>query len=137
MIKNRFRVFTDGGARGNPGPAAVGIVIYDHTGRKVKTINKCIGVASNNQAEYRAAGEALEFIKNEYGLSQVDLFLDSELVARQLNGRYKVKDQHLKPLFSKIREFVIALGGSVSFTYVRREENQEADRLVNKALDSL
>ena len=135
-------VNSDGGARGNPGPAAIGVVI-DVEGKKHE-ISKCIGDATNNQAEYQAVIEALKFIQSnlenrtpgvrENGL-EIECLLDSELVVEQLNGRYKIKNEGLKPLFLEIRNLIIAIGGDVTFKHIRREQNKKADELVNKALD--
>lgn len=129
-------IFTDGGARGNPGPAAIGVVFYDENGREVGSHHECIGVATNNVAEYRAVIYALKMAGDKFKPNQIELNLDSELVCRQLNGQYKVKDLNLKELFYQVRDFVMESGGRVSFKHVRREQNKYADELVNRALDS-
>ncbi len=129
------KIWTDGGSRGNPGPAAIGIVI-DKNGQKQARIGKCIGKTTNNIAEYTAVLEALKYIEENIGRSMVEFFIDSELVVKQLNGEYKVRDEKLKPLFLLIREKFINLGGQIKYTHVRREHNREADGLVNQALDS-
>jgi len=132
---------TDGGARGNPGPAGIGIVIKyeDKKSKKyeVKEISEYIGEATNNQAEYRAVIKALEWVKDNIFDTdiQIEFFLDSQLVVEQLNQRYKLKNEGLKPLFSQIRDLIMALGGRVTFQYVPRAQNHHADSLVNKALD--
>lgn len=144
----------DGGARSNPGPAGIGIVIVqqDNQGKRDKQeISKFIGEATNNQAEYRAVIEALTWVKNHYQPNQfnhtsdvcskgledleIECFLDSELIVEQLNQRYKLKNEGLKPLFWQVRDLVLALGGKVSFKYIPREQNREADNLVNLAID--
>lgn len=126
---------TDGGARGNPGPAGIGLVISDEQGNILYRLGEYIGETTNNQAEYRALLKALEEAK-KLGYSEDDLEcrLDSELVVKQLNGQYKVKNEGIKPLFLQIHNLRSAFH-SVSFKHIRREKNKEADRLVNEALD--
>lgn len=127
----KVKIFTDGGARGNPGPAAIGVVIQGR--EKIEKYAKYIGRATNNQAEYQAVILALQKAKN-LGAKEVDCFLDSELVVKQLNHEYKVKDKDLAPLFLKI--WNLSQGFKrVNFHYISREKNKEADRLVNLALD--
>jgi ribonuclease HI len=126
-------VHVDGGARGNPGEAAVGVVVSEPDGTVVEEIGERIGVATNNVAEYRALlrGAALA---RELGARQLELVNDSELVARQLTGEYKVKHPSLKPL----HEDALALLGTFEHWHirtVRRAENARADELVNAALD--
>ncbi len=127
--------FTDGGSRGNPGPGAIAFVIYEND-KEIHKHCQCIGETTNNQAEYRAVLEVLSYIKNHFDRSKVIVNIDSELVVKQLNGEYKVKDEKLKPLFFKVREKIIELGGNIVFIHVRREKNKIADKLVNEALDS-
>lgn len=123
----------DGGARGNPGPAAVAAVASAPDGGELAERNAYIGEATNNVAEYRAVLLGLELAR-ELGASEVEVVNDSELVARQLQGRYKVKNAGLKPLFL---ETLAALRGFDRWTVrtVRRESNERADELVNEALD--
>lgn len=128
-------VNTDGGARGNPGPAAIGAVVYNERGEEVQRLSRYLGVATNNQAEYQALVMALEWIEHNYGQAQVYARLDSELVVRQLNGEYKMKNVALKPWFERVREVEGALGAPVRYTHVPRAENKLADQLVNEALD--
>ena len=136
-------IYSDGGARGNPGPAGIGIVIEIRNPNdeiRKQTISKFIGTATNNQAEYQAVIEALKWVLNHFALTSevrvgVEFFLDSQLVVEQLNGNYKLKNEGLKPLFWEIRELIMKLGGRVSFKYIPREKNKEADKLVNKVLD--
>jgi len=130
-----YQIYTDGGARGNPGPAAIGVVVFDAAGNRLAKFGKAIGSTTNNVAEYSAVIAALEWVKQKDATGEVRCFLDSELVARQLEGQYKVKDAKLKPLFFQVRQLVMALGGRVSFTHVARAQNHHADRLVNEALD--
>ena len=131
-------IHTDGGARGNPGPAGVGVLIQigEETKNRVE-ISKYIGNATNNQAEYRAVIEALKYLEENYSNSDIEakFYLDSELVVEQLNGRYKVKNEGLKPLFYEARELILKLGGKISFSHILREKNHVADKLVNIAID--
>jgi ribonuclease HI len=127
-------IFTDGGSRGNPGPAAIGGVIK--YGDEQHDFAECIGETTNNQAEYQAILFALNWIRDNFqDECEINCFLDSQLVVEQLKGNYKMKNEGLKPLFWQIRDLVLALGGKVSFTHVRREQNKDADALVNMALD--
>lgn len=141
---NRFMqtiiVNSDGGSRGNPGPAGIGVVI-NVDGKIEKEISEYIGEATNNQAEYKAVIAALEWLTanltpNITSEVIVVFKLDSQLVVEQLNGNYKIKNEGLKPLYWQIRDLIIKLGGNVSFNHVPREQNAEADKLVNKALDN-
>jgi ribonuclease HI len=124
----------DGGARGNPGPAAIGVVVSEPGGRVVDELAERIGVATNNVAEYRAVLRALERAR-ELHATEVEIVGDSELVARQLSGAYKVKHPVLKPLYEQA---VAALRGFEAWTVrnVPRAENARADALVNAALDA-
>jgi ribonuclease HI len=128
-----LQIFCDGGARGNPGPAAVGVVIKNEKGDVLFSAGKYIGETTNNQAEYQAVIFALEKAK-ELGGRELEFSLDSELVVRQLNGEYKVKNPELAQQYLKIwnrrQKF-----RRVEFRHVYREENKMADRLVNEALD--
>lgn len=125
--------FSDGGARGNPGPAAFGVVIKDADGKLLKQHGRYIGETTNNQAEYRGLVDALEHAK-DMGATEVACFLDSELLVKQMNGEYKVKDPELAKLYMRVHNLSVQIG-KVSFTHVRREMNKEADAMVNKALD--
>jgi ribonuclease HI len=123
----------DGAARGNPGPAAIGAIIRDESGKTLGRISRPIGVTTNNQAEYQAIIAALEKAVAT-GASQVNIKSDSELVVRQINGQYKIKNTALRPLYQQ----VVRLAGSLesfSITDIPREQNAEADKLANKALD--
>ena len=126
-------VHVDGGARGNPGPAAVAAVASEPAGGELAERNAYIGETTNNVAEYKAVLLGLELAR-ELGAAEVEVVNDSELVARQLQGRYKVKHAGLKPLFLETLE---ALRGfdRWSVRTVRRESNERADELVNEALD--
>ena len=126
-------IFTDGAARGNPGPAAIGALIKDKTGNNIASISRPIGRATNNQAEYLAIIAALEQAIN-LGASQVELRSDSELVTKQINGQYRVKKASLRPLYLKVKQLQSQLKG-FTITHIPRQQNQEADRLANMALD--
>ena len=123
----------DGAARGNPGPAAIGAVIKDEGGNTVGRISRCIGVTTNNQAEYLAIIGALKKAVSA-GAKQVILKSDSELAVNQINGRYKIKNTALRPLYQQVVRLTGPLE-SFSIAYVPREQNAEADALANKALD--
>jgi ribonuclease HI len=130
---NKLTIFTDGGSRGNPGPSGIGAVLKNEAGVVVAEISEYIGETTNNQAEYQAVLAAIEKAR-ELEAEDLNFFLDSELVVKQLNREYKVRDKGLAPLFIKI--YNAGLGfKKVSFTHVRREKNIEADKLVNEALD--
>ena len=124
-------IHTDGGARGNPGPAGIGAVI-EHGGQ-THQLKRYIGQATNNQAEYQAVLMALEKAV-ELGVKEADVFLDSELVQQQLVGNYKVKDSQLQILFVKIWNLQQTFA-KLKFFHVRRNDNKEADKLVNQAID--
>jgi ribonuclease HI len=127
-------IHVDGGSRGNPGPAAAGAVLSDPDGNVVDEATELLGVATNNVAEYKAVLLGLRRAR-ELGATEVEVVNDSELIAKQINGAYKVKHVDMKPLFLESLE---ALRGFDSWKVrtVRREQNQEADALVNQALDA-
>lgn len=129
----KLTINTDGGARGNPGPAAIGVVIRDAKNKIVFQAGKYIGETTNNQAEYQAVVFALEKA-HELGATELEFNLDSELVVKQLNGEYKVKDKNLAEQFLKIWNLQNKFK-KVVYRHVYREKNKEADELVNKALD--
>ena len=128
-----LKLYTDGGARGNPGPAGIGVVIYDEKDKVLAKEKKYIGEATNNQAEYLAIVLGLEKAK-ELGATEVECYLDSELVVQQINGNYKVKDQNLAQQFLKVRNLKSKFE-KILFSHIRREKNKVADELVNQALD--
>lgn len=137
--KEKLIINTDGGSRGNPGPAAIGFVFSNAKGEVLKRFGKTLGVKTNNEAEYEAVLSALQKAKSLYGGKKlenmdVEVRMDSELVAKQLNNEYKVEEERLWPYFMKIRNTLLDLG-NVSFRHVPREQNREADRMVNEALD--
>ncbi len=129
----KLTVHVDGGARGNPGPAAIAAVVSDAEGEIVHSAGETIGRATNNVAEYRALLLGIEQAK-QLGADEIELVGDSELVVKQIRGEYKVKDVGLKPLHADARN-ALAGFGSWSIRHVKREFNAEADRLVNEALD--
>ncbi|MBI5019794.1 ribonuclease HI family protein [Candidatus Gottesmanbacteria bacterium] len=142
-------IHTDGGARGNPGPSGIGVVIEECTcasprncGEKNKKLiaafGKRIGEGTNNTAEYTAVVEALTYLRDSgknYSGSTVSFYLDSTLVVNQLNGLYKIKQPHLRDLLMKVRSLESELGINVTYGAVPREQNSAADFQVNKALD--
>ena len=133
MKANKAVIWVDGAARGNPGPAAIGATIKDEQGRLITTISRRIGTTTNNQAEYRAIIAALEeAIK--LGARHVKLNSDSELVVRQITGRYRVKNAALKPLYQQVKQLQ-GLTESFTITHIPRQQNTEADKLTNAALD--
>ena len=132
-------VYTDGGARGNPGPAGIGVYILDDKGEVLKEVSEFIGNSTNNFAEYQAVATALATLKKIFGKKTKDmefeLRLDSELVKKQLSGEYQIKEAGLVPLFVEIHNLRVANFPNLTLTHVRREKNKEADRLVNEAID--
>lgn len=133
----KLTIHTDGGARGNPGPAAIGVVIDG-----VASFGKKIGETTNNVAEYTAIIEAFRYLRDEQQTmlgdkdKYIQFYLDSLLVVNQLKGIYKVKDMRLRELLMAIRMLEQEIGGIIVYTHVPREENREADKMVNEALDS-
>ncbi|RJO62040.1 reverse transcriptase-like protein [candidate division WS5 bacterium] len=164
---NKITIYTDGGARNNPGPAGIGVVLYDENKKIIETYKEYIGEATNNQAEYKALIKGLElaekYIDSRRSLSakeipasagmtkeggndpatlklrgaskgvEINCFLDSELVVKQLNKEYKVKDPGIKELYNQVLD--LAMFKNISFSHVRREQNKLADKLVNEAID--
>lgn len=128
-------IHTDGGARGNPGPAAIGVVATSD-GKKMFEISKRIGETTNNVAEYTAVLEGLREVKSQKSKVQsIDFYLDSTLVVNQLNGFFKVKDTKLRELLANVRILEQEVGGVLTYSVVPREQNRRADFLVNLALD--
>lgn len=125
--------FTDGGARGNPGPAAAGMVIKNEAGETLAAYGEYLGRQTNNFAEYSALLSALKKAK-ELGATEVDCVLDSELVVKQMRGEYRVKQPALQKLFVQVYN-AAAQFKKISYRHIRRESNKEADAEVNKALD--
>jgi len=129
-----FTVNVDGGARGNPGPAAIGVVLRDADGEIVEAVGETIGSATNNVAEYRALLRGIE-LAAAHGATHLELVGDSELVVRQVEGRYKVKNAGMKELHAQAKAALAGLD-NWSIRHVKRAQNADADRLVNEALDN-
>lgn len=134
-----IKAYADGGARGNPGPAAIGGIIFDEKGNEITSFSETIGIATNNVAEYKAVIKILslliaykEKIKDD---ATINLYLDSELVVSQINGLFKVKNQVLRNLLFSVREKEAELQRKVIYFHIPREQNKAADKLVNSALD--
>ena len=133
MIK-KLTIYSDGGARGNPGPAGIGAVLYDEKKNVVAEISKYIGETTNNQAEYQAIVAGVEKAL-ELGALEIQCYLDSELVVKQLNHEYRVRKLELQPWFVRVHNASLKFK-KVSFQHVRREQNKVADALANKAMDN-
>ncbi|MBX4190077.1 ribonuclease HI family protein [Candidatus Parcubacteria bacterium] len=132
-------VYTDGGARGNPGPAAIGVVIESPEIGK-KKFGEYIGETTNNEAEYRALALALKKVRDLFGSDKlsdytISCYADSELMVKQLNGEYKVREANLQKLFKEVWNLKVDLGVPITFHHVPRAKNAEADELVNEVLD--
>ena len=133
-------VFTDGGARGNPGPAALGVYITNEENKVLAKIGKYLGETTNNIAEYTAVVEALNWLinhKKEQNIEKVTFYMDSQLAVSQLTGLYKVKNDRIRELVFKIRTMENELNTLVSYNHVPREKNKQADLLVNLTLDNV
>jgi len=137
---NKYIIYTDGGARGNPGPAAAGVVIYNAKLKEIDKFAHYLGIATNNQAEYQALilglGRIQKIVDNSHQLAEVSVeaFLDSELIVKQLSGEYRVKNKDLKPLVAKV-ENLTSQFAKVSFKHILRDKNTLADKLLNLELD--
>jgi ribonuclease HI len=131
---SKIIINVDGASRGNPGPAAIGVTLKDEKAQLVASISEAIGRTTNNQAEYRALIAGLKKAIS-LGVKQVEVRSDSELIVRQMLGIYRVKKEELKPLHEEARRLAGSLAG-FKIISVPREENKEADKLANQALDS-
>jgi ribonuclease HI len=132
-------IYTDGGARGNPGPAGIGVVIQDAAGNTLHESSAYLGETTNNVAEYEALIRALEDLQmfgDKLKNMEVEIRMDSELVVRQMQGLYKVKEPTLKEKFGKVAQLREGMP-QLTFTHVRREQNKRADQLVNECLDAV
>ena len=142
--QQKLIIYTDGGARGNPGPAAIGVVIQETENKEQETgkyYSETIGETTNNVAEYKAIIFALRKAKallngKKAGETELEIKSDSELIVSQLNGKYQIKDKELQPLFVEVWNLKQNFK-SVEFKLIPREENKEADKIVNRALDTL
>jgi len=155
MLNTKYKILnihTDGGARGNPGPAGIGVICRSSDGNRSATesssqvervfqLSHHIGVATNNVAEYTAVIKALEYLRDKkISAQKIQFILDSELVVKQLKGQYKIKQPHLQKLAIKIKTLLADhdnLSTIIQFSHVKREFNKEADKLVNQAIDSI
>lgn len=132
--------YTDGGSRGNPGQAALGVVICDEKGNIIKEYGERLGIKTNNEAEYSAIVSALKKVKALFGKEkakkiEVEMRMDSELAMKQLTGQYKIESEKIIPLFVDVWNLRLDFA-KVSFSHVPREKNKEADKMVNEALDN-
>lgn len=128
-----YRARTDGASRGNPGPAAIGVSILGPDGGEVATASEAIGHTTNNVAEYRALIRALELLR-DLGARRAVILLDSELIVRQMDGTYRVRNPRMKDLYDEVQDLLPAFS-EIRFRHVPREENTRADALANEALD--
>jgi probable phosphoglycerate mutase len=131
-------IYTDGGARGNPGVSGYGLVIYGEDNAILYQEAKYLGIKTNNEAEYMGLIGALEWLKNnkdELNINKLNFHSDSQLLVRQIQGRYKVKAPNLMPLFIKVQQLLNQIALPYHFTDVRREFNKLADQLANQAMD--
>ncbi len=135
-MNNTFTIHTDGGARGNPGPAAIGVVI-EQNGKLIHEFGEKIGETTNNVAEYTAVLKALQYLQSiTTKVDEIHFILDSLLVVNQLKGVFKIKDIKLQTLAATIRALQKNFCGKVIYTSVPREQNRRADFFVNQALDA-
>ena len=133
-------IYTDGGSRGNPGPAAIGVVFCNEKGQKIKEYSEYLDEKTNNEAEYQAVISALQKFKAVFGKklaknTEIILKSDSELLIKQLNGEYKILDSKIQPLFLKVWNLKLDFK-KIKFTLIPRTKNKEADNLVNQVLDT-
>lgn len=132
-MENRLIIYTDGCSKGNPGPAGIGVLVFQENARSpLFVLSNKIGVTTNNQAEYKALIVALEYVVN-IGAKEVEIRSDSELIVNQMNGSYRVKNAELKPLYMNAKKLA-GLINNFSIRSIPREQNREADALANKAL---
>jgi ribonuclease HI len=135
-----LNIFTDGGSRGNPGQAALGVYIENDKGVVLEKIGKSLGVNTNNVAEYSAIIEGLSWVLKHLGqmpkLAKINFFMDSQLASSQLNGLYKIKNAKLREFFFEAKQKEQTIGLPIYYTHIPREQNKQADRMVNLALDN-
>lgn len=133
-------IHADGGARGNPGPAAYGVVIENETGKVIARLGKALGIKTNNQAEYGGVIGALEFIKKDLvpvtKITALEFYLDSDLIVNQLSGKYKIKSPELAVLAIRAKNLEKEICSAVFYKQIPREKNKPADKIVNQVLDS-
>ena len=135
----KITIYIDGGSRGNPGPSAIGVVFCNENGQMFKEYSECLSEGTNNEAEYQGAIFALKKFKALFGkkiaeTSEIEIRSDSELLVRQLNGEYKILEPRIKDLFIDVWNLKTDFK-KIKFTLIPRKKNEEADRLVNEALD--
>ncbi|HEX9608670.1 MAG TPA: ribonuclease HI family protein [Candidatus Paceibacterota bacterium] len=132
-------LYTDGGARGNPGPAGAGAVIAEENGTVIKEVSEFLGKQTNNFAEYQAVILGLKKLKQLFGSAvwhmDIEVRLDSELIVRQLSGKYQIKEPTLFPQYIAVHNMRVKDFSHVTFRHIPREKNKEADRLANEAMD--
>ena len=136
----KYILYTDGGSRGNPGEAAIGVVVCNNNGEALKKYGEPIGQATNNEAEYQALIFAFKKMKQVFGKAkmaeaQIEVRMDSELIVKQLSHQYKIEEPNLQQLFLQVWNLMLDFG-PIKFVAVPRERNKEADRLVNQALNN-
>ena len=133
-------IFTDGGSRGNPGPAALGVFIQDEDGKELASIGKTLGDTTNNVAEYSAIVEGLKWAlqnKVKFNIEKVNFYMDSQLACSQLTGLFKVKNPRIREFVFEIRLIEAQLKVPIFYTHIPREQNFKADLMVNLALDNM
>ena len=135
----KYILYTDGGSRGNPGPAGIGVVIVNEKGDVLKKYGEVIGETTNNEAEYTALIFGLKKLKQIFGKgemkkAQLEVKMDSELIVKQINHEYKIEEPNLQKLFLQVWNLMLDFG-SIKFVSIPREQNKEADKMVNEALD--
>ena len=134
----KLSVYTDGGSRGNPGISGFGVAILDDTGQVIAKLSKFIGIKTNNEAEYSALIEALTWLndsKAKFSIDYVNFYSDSQLMVRQVQGKYQVKADNIKPLIAAVRSLLTQLDISYQFNEILRDKNKLADELANHAMD--
>lgn len=133
-------IHADGGARGNPGPAAFGVVVENEAGKIIARLGESLGIKTNNQAEYCGVIGAMEFIKKnsftKKGISALEFYLDSDLIVNQLSGKYKIKSTELAVLAIRVKGLEKEISAPVIYRHIPREQNKFADKIVNQVLDS-
>lgn len=133
-VINLAVMYTDGGARGNPGIAGIGILIEDEDGNIIKEISQYIGEQTNNVAEYKALNRGLE-VALDLGIKKITCYLDSELVVKQIKGEYKVKNERMIPMYNMTMPLIKKFD-SFEIIHIKRKLNKKADKLVNEAIDN-
>ena len=141
LMRMTFTLYADGGARGNPGPAGAGAVVFDAAGKRVVEVADYLGTATNNIAEYEAVIRGLKALVAAYPAdylksTPLTIRMDSKLVIEQLKGAYKVKHPNLVPRYLELKNILARSFGTVAFEHVRREYNKDADALANRAMDN-